>query len=157
AAGLDLWDYRRDWMRGTEAPGADRLPSSAWIVGLGNLGQAYLWTLGLLPYGEHAAELAMQDTDVLTLSNLSTSLLTYRDTMRRKKTRALADWADARGFRTAIVERPFAADFKIQPREPSVALVGVDNALARQSMEDVGFARVVEAGLGRGPQDFLGI
>jgi hypothetical protein len=36
-------------------------------------------------------------------------------------------------------------------------LIGVDNALARQAVEDVGFGRVIEAGLGRGPQDFLGI
>jgi hypothetical protein len=38
-----------------------------------------------------------------------------------------------------------------------VAFIGVDNALARQSIEDVGFARIIEAGLGRGAQDFLGI
>jgi hypothetical protein len=45
----------------------------------------------------------------------------------------------------------------VGPREPSVALIGVDNELARQAVEDVGFGRVIEAGLGRGPQDFLGI
>lgn len=92
-------------MRGTQAPAADRLPSSAWLVGIGNLGQAYLWTLGLLPYGEGAAELVLQDMDILAPSNLSTSLLTFRDMMRKKKTRALADWAEARGFKTTIVER----------------------------------------------------
>ena len=124
---------------------------------MGNLGQAYLWTLGLLPYGEEAAHLVLQDIDVLAPSNLSTSLLTFRAMMRRKKTRALAEWADARGFRTSIVERAFAADFRVDGREPAVALIGVDNALARRSVEDVGFARVIEAGLGRGPQDFLGI
>ena len=157
SAGLDLWDFRRDWMRGAEAPAVDRLPSSAWLIGMGNLGQAYLWTLGLLPYGEGAAELVLQDMDILAPSNLSTSLLTFSDMMRKKKTRALADWADARGFKTTIIERAFTADFKVGGREPSVALVGVDNALARQAVEDVGFARVIEAGLGRGPQDFLGI
>lgn len=99
----------------------------------------------------------MQDTDVLAPSNISTSLLTFRNMMRRKKTRALADWAESRGFATALVERPFTADFHVGGREPPVALVGVDNVLARQSVEDVGFARVIEAGLGRGPQDYLGI
>ena len=157
SAGLDLWDFRRDWMRGAGAPAADRLPSSAWLVGMGNLGQAYLWTLGLLPYGEAAAELVLQDMDIIAPSNLSTSLLTFREMMRKKKTRVLADWADARGFKTTIVERAFGADFRVGGREPPVVLVGVDNALARQSVEDVGFARVIEAGLGRGPQDFLGI
>lgn len=38
-----------------------------------------------------------------------------------------------------------------------MALIRVDNALARQAVEAVGFGRVIEAGLGRGPQDFLGI
>lgn len=64
---------------------------------------------------------------------------------------------EARGFKTALIERPFAADFKVDPREPPVALIGVDNALARQAVEAVGFERIIEAGLGRGPQDFLGI
>jgi hypothetical protein len=157
AVGLDLWDLNRDWLRGESAPAADRLPSSAWLVGMGNLGQAYLWTLGLLPYGAEGVDLVLQDTDVLAPSNLSTSLLTTREVMGRRKTRAMAEWAEVRGFKTAVVERAFAADFRIGEREPAVALIGVDNALARQSIEDVGFARVIEAGLGRGPQDFLGI
>jgi hypothetical protein len=157
AIGLDLWDLHRDWLRGGSAPSPEHLPSEIWIVGMGNLGQAYLWTLGLLPYGRNAARLILQDTDVVALSNLSTSMLTTRTMTGRKKTRAMAEWAEARGFETSIVERDFAPNFTIAQREPSVALIGVDNALARQAVEDVGFGRVIEAGLGRGPQDFLGI
>ena len=89
-------------------------------------------------------------------SNLSTSLLTTEQIMRRRKTRAMADWAEARGFRTAIVEREFKDDFHVGDLEPAFALIGVDNALARQSIERVGFSRVIEAGLGKGPQEFLG-
>jgi ThiF family len=155
--GLDLWDLHRDWLRVESAPSPERLPSEIWIVGMGNLGQAYLWTLGLLPYGRNTARLVLQDTDVVALSNLSTSMLTTRTMIGRKKTRAMAEWAEARGFETSIVERDFAPNFAIAQREPSVALIGVDNALARQAVEDVGFGRVIEAGLGRGPQDFLGI
>lgn len=155
--GLDLWDLHRDWLRGGSAPSPEHLPSEIWIVGMGNLGQAYLWTLGLLPYGRNAARLILQDRDVVALSNLSTSMLTTRAMMGRRKTRAMAEWAEARGFETSIVERDFASNFKIDRREPSVALIGVDNALARQAVEDVGFERVIEAGLGRGPEDFLGI
>ncbi len=157
AVGLDLWEPDRDWRRGETARVLDRLPSSAWLVGLGNLGQAYLWTLGLLPYGSEAAELVLQDVDVLAPSNLSTSLLTTPERLGDQKTRAMADWAETRGFKTAIVERSFSADFRVGLREPAVALIGVDNALGRQAVEDVGFERVIEAGLGRGPQDFLGI
>jgi hypothetical protein len=83
--------------------------------------------------------------------------LTTAARLGQRKTRAMAAWADERGFRTAIVERNFAADFHVGGREPPVAFIGVDNALARQAIEDVGFERIIEAGLGRGPQDFLGI
>jgi hypothetical protein len=154
--GLDLWAPHRDWLQCGETPVLDRLPAAAWLVGLGNLGQAYLWTLALLPYGSEAAELVLQDMDVLAPSNLSTSILTSAAQLGQRKTRAMAAWAETRGFRTTIIERTFAANFRIGSREPPVALIGVDNALARRSIEDVGFERVIEAGLGQGPQDFLG-
>jgi hypothetical protein len=157
AMGLNLWHPEQDWHSGEKGPALERLPSAAWLVGLGNLGQAYLWTLGLLPYGGTAADLVLQDLDMLARSNLSTSLLTTPGFLGRRKTRAMAEWAEARGFRTAIVERSFEPVFRVGPREPGVALIGVDNALARQAVEDVGFERVIEAGLGRGAQDFLGI
>lgn len=157
ATGVDLWQPGRDWRAGEAGPVLSRLPAAAWIVGLGNLGQAYLWTLGLLPYGADAPELVLQDFDVLAPSNLSTSLLTNEADIGRRKTRAMAMWAEARGFRAAIVERRFAGNFRVDDREPVVALIGVDNALARRRIEDVGFGHVIEAGLGRGPNDFLGI
>ena len=155
--GMNLWRPEQDWLSGEKGIELERLPSSVWLVGLGNLGQAYLWTLGLLPYGNESAKFVLQDLDVLTPSNMSTSLLTIPSVLGQRKTRAMAGWAEGRGFRTAVVERSFGPDFKIGPREPAVALVGVDNALARQAVEEVGFDRVIEAGLGRGPQDFLGI
>ena len=157
AVGVDLSRPERNWWKGGDAPPLERLPSAAWLVGLGNLGQAYLWTLGLLPYGSGDLNLTLQDTDVLAPSNLSTSILTRPALLGHRKSRVMAAWAELRGFKTSLVERTFAADFRISAREPSVALFGVDNALARQAAEEVGFARVIEAGLGGGTQDFLGI
>jgi hypothetical protein len=157
ATGLNLWRPEQDWLRGEDGPALTRLPSSAWLVGLGNLGQAYLWTLGLLPYGRDMLALVLHDFDVLATSNVSTSLLTEPSLVGRHKSRAMASWAEARGFRTSLIERRFANDFRVSPQESPVALIGVDNALARQAIEDVGFERVIEAGLGKGPQDFLGI
>jgi len=156
--GLSLWRPELDW-RGNDAVGPvlTRLPSAMWLIGLGNLGQAYLWTIGLLPYATPGdVQLVLQDFDVLADSNDSTSLLTHKRLIGAKKTRAMAQWADQRGFVTSIVERSFAADFRVGPGEPSVALCGVDNALARMALEDVGFRRVIEAGLGKGTRDFLG-
>jgi hypothetical protein len=134
----------------------ERLPTSAWLIGLGHLGQACLWTLGLLPYAApEDVQLVLQDYDALVEANDSTSLLTTDAMLGEKKTRAMARWCEARGFRTTLVERRFAADFRISPEEPSVAMCGVDNALARAALEDVGFGRVIEAGLGAGTQEYL--
>lgn len=158
AVGLSLWQPDVDWRKSEAAgPTIDRLPSALWLIGLGNLGQAYLWVLGLLPYSTPGdVSLVLQDFDGLAPSNESTSLLTRRELIGTKKTRAMAAWADSRGFKTAIVERPFTSDFRVAPDEPAVALCGVDNALARSAVEDVGFARVIEAGLGNGTSDYLG-
>ncbi|MCA1373575.1 MULTISPECIES: hypothetical protein [unclassified Bradyrhizobium] len=157
AVGLSLWRPEQGWLCGEDGPTLTHLPSSAWLVGLGNLGQAYLWTLGLLPYRRDALDLVLHDFDKLATSNISTSLLTTPGLVGQHKSRMMAGWAEARGFRTVLLERRFTNDFRVSAQEPSVALIGVDNALARQAIEDVGFERVIEAGLGKGPQDFLGI
>ena len=82
--GLSLWRPELSWRdRAASGPLIDRLPSALWLIGLGNLGQAYLWTLGMLPYaipGE--VQLVLQDHDFLALSNDSTSLLTCPRTDR---------------------------------------------------------------------------
>lgn len=158
STGLSLWRPELDWREANAAgPDIRRLPSELWLIGLGNLGQAYLWTLGLLPYADPSdLRLVLQDFDVLAESNDSTSMLTQQALIGNYKTRAMAQWAERRGFKTEIVERRFAADFRVGAHEPAVALCGVDNALARSALEDVGFGRIIEAGLGGGTSDFLG-
>ncbi len=157
--GLSLWqpDKAINWLDADElGPKLERLPANAWIIGLGHLGQAFLWTLGLLPYASpEEVNFVLQDFDELVEANDSTSLLTTRALLGAKKTRAMAAWCELRGFRTSIVERKFAGDFKVAADEPRVALCGVDNALARADLEDVGFDRVIEAGLGAGTQEYL--
>jgi len=156
--GMSLWqpDAGGDWLRPqSDGPTLHYLPSKLWLIGLGHLGQAYLWGLGLLPY-ERAASLALvlQDVDTISPSSESTSVLSDYGNLGARKTRAMATWAEARGFSASIVERLFAADFQRQADEPAIALCGVDNSLGRQALDQVGFDLVVEAGLGRGHQDF---
>lgn len=159
AVGLSLWQPEPDidWLAASEpGPLLEKLPANAWLIGLGHLGQAFLWTLGLLPYASpEAVNLVLQDFDELVEANASTSLLTTPANVGSKKTRAMALWCESRGFRTSIVERRFAADFQIGGDEPRVALCGVDNALARADLESVGFDRVIEAGLGAGTHEYL--
>ena len=103
--GLSLWqpDKTVNWLEAGElGPPLERLPASAWIIGLGHLGQAFLWTLGLLPYASPGeVSLVLQDFDELVEANDSTSLLTARVRfLGEKKTRAMAAWCESRGFRS---------------------------------------------------------
>jgi hypothetical protein len=157
SAGLSLWCPETSWLEVSQrGPQLEWLPAKLWLIGLGHLGQAYLWTLGFLPYDSpHEVSLVLQDFDTLALSNDSTSLLTDKGLIGRKKTRAMAEWCEQRGFQTCNFERRFAPNFRLDEEEPRVALCGVDNEAARACLEEVGFGRVIEAGLGLGTEEYL--
>jgi hypothetical protein len=157
SVGFSLWQpARKDWLAPDgDAPTLRYLPSNLWLIGLGHLGQAYLWALGLLPYPDPTgASLMLQDTDLITPSTWSTSILTDTAMAGALKTRAMASWAEQRGFGTRIHERMFDASFTRRDDEPAIALCGIDNALGRRTLDRVGFAFVVEVGLGRRHRDF---
>ena len=156
--GLSLWQPHADvdWLAGDSGePDLTYLPSKLWLIGLGHLGQAYLWGLGILPYRRpEDVSLVLQDIDIITPSTESTSVLTDAELVGQKKTRVMAMWADQRGFKTSIHERMFDANLRRQESEPGVALCGLDNAPDRRALDQVGFDMVVEAGLGSGHRDF---
>ncbi len=156
--GLSLWHVEPgcDWLTiDSDEPPLCFLPSRLWLIGLGHLGQAYLWALGLLPYPRPSGlDLILQDVDVVTPSTESTSILTDASLVGWKKTRAMAEWAERRGFSTMVHERVFDGSFTRQESEPPIALCGLDNAVGRRALDHVGFPFVVEAGLGRGYRDF---
>jgi hypothetical protein len=156
AAGLSLWCPGADWQADDPSePALAYLPSKLWLIGLGNLGQAFAWLLACLPYEDRArAQVLLHDFDRLAPSNDSTSLLSFLPDVGRRKTRVVADWLEKRGFDTFLEERRFGPWITRQADEPNVALCGVDNALARAALEKPGFDLVVEAGLGAGPQSF---
>lgn len=159
AVGLSLWQPDRIevwWEADPTEPRLAFLPASLWLIGLGHLGQAYLWVLALLPYAKpDELLLVLQDFDRLSQANTSTSVLTTSALVGEPKTRAVAAWADRQGFRSQILERKFAANFQVAEDDPAIALCGVDNAAARAALGDVGFRFVVNAGLGAGPVDFM--
>jgi hypothetical protein len=158
--GLSVWNPAAscDWLASGDEPPLTLLPTRLWLIGLGHLGQAYLWALGLLPFAQpKEVGLVLQDVDIITPSTESTSILTDASMVKRKKTRAMAAWAERRGFTTAIHERLFDASFRRQEDEPAVALCGLDNSVGRQALDQVGFDFVVEAGLGRGHRDFRAV
>jgi hypothetical protein len=157
SAGASLWRPGADWRTADESETVVAfLPNRLWLLGLGNLGQAYLWMLRGLPYPHgRELELVLQDFDVISTANESTSVLTEPAQVGLRKTRAIAQWAEQVGFKTTIVERRFGPSTKRDANEPGIALCGFDNALARAALEDAGFELVVEAGLGAGPNAFM--
>jgi len=158
SVGLSLWQPQAevDWLLSDEnEPELRYLPSRAWLIGLGHLGQAYLWGFGLMPYADpKEVHLVLQDIDTITPSTESTSILSDQSNLGMKKTRAMALWAERHGFQCSILERLFDGNFLRQGGEPALAFCGLDNALGRRALDQVGFDLVIEAGLGRGHRDF---
>lgn len=125
------------------------LPAAYWMLGLGNLGQAALWTIGLLPYVDPGmVSLFLQDADKSELGNVAIQLLTGPGWIGRRKARNAATWAEARGFGTTVIESRFVDGTKRSADEPGLALVGVDNLAARRAAAGSNFDLVVDAGLG---------
>ena len=134
------------------------LPKWLWLIGLGHLGQAYAWALGLLPYGDHSAvDLVLQDCDSIVEANKSTGMLSESSSVGQRKTRVVAARLEALGFNTAITERSFDGATRRSVDEPGVALVGVDDIAPRRALEEAGFDLIVDAGLGGGSQNYLDI
>lgn len=157
--GLSLWrpGATADWVSpSSDGPDLVALPDHLWVLGLGHLGQAFLWTLMLCPFAEPAkVRLTLQDMDLVTASTDSTSILTQPWMVGRRKTRAVAAILERRGFSTTLVERPFDGRFEHDvSNDPAVLVCGVDNALARSRLEHPGFPFVVEAGIGHRASDF---
>ncbi|MET3304414.1 ubiquitin-activating E1 family protein [Bradyrhizobium diazoefficiens] len=156
AAGISLWNPGADWLApDLSEPALSYLPASLWLIGLGNLGQAFAWLLACLPYADRSkVGLTLQDYDRIADSNDSTSLLSSVPLVGVKKTRAAARWLEAAGFNTSLEERRFGPWTLRGPHDPAVAFCGVDNAPTRADLGSAKFELVVEAGLGAGPGGF---
>jgi hypothetical protein len=158
STGISLWRPEGDWMDPTAVgPVVAKLPAKMWLLGLGHLGQAYAWTLALLPYARRGdVNLFLLDFDDVVPGNESTGLLVTKELAGRRKTRVVADWLDHRGFHTSIVERRFTGPMAVTDPEPQLALIGFDNGPSRAALDHV-FKRVIDCGLGAGVQDYMGI
>jgi len=131
------------------------LPDSVWIVGLGNLGQAFLWVLSSLPYRDvRSVSLILQDQDRVREENWATSILVRDEVYGDLKTRIGEDWARRRGFAVRRIDRYLTKEDRIREGDPRFALSGTDTGEARQRLADTGFACVVDAGLGRTARNY---
>jgi hypothetical protein len=148
--GISLWRPDLQWTAAeAEGPELEFLPKKLWILGLGHLGQAYLWNLGLLPYSTpDEAHFLLQDFDRAVKGNYASGLLCEEHNVGRQKARICADWLEQRGFQTTITERAFDSLTKRTGEEPFVACCGFDSPEPRRILEGAGFDLVVECALG---------
>jgi hypothetical protein len=155
--GLSLWRPDRSWLDpDAQGPDASYAPDSWWLIGLGQLGQAYAWTISLLPYAKpDVVSFVLQDFDRITEANRSTGLLTREGNVGERKTRLVAAQLDHLGHQTAIVERRFTGPLIIVDDEPKLVLFGVDRPEPRHAISQAGADLVIDIGLGGGARDFL--
>lgn len=150
---IDLWPTDH----GEEAPSFSEifLPGALWLVGLGNLGQAFLWALAALPYANASeVSLILQDRDNVSEENWATSVLVQNEAYGELKTRVGENWARAKGFDVRRVDRRLLATDRLEDEDPRIALSGVDKIAARRAISEIGFDCVVDAGLGGSAADF---
>lgn len=131
------------------------LPGAVWIVGLGNLGQAFTWALSSLPYSEpRDVALILHDFDLVSDENWGTSVLVGDGEYGGLKTKLVEKWVDRKGFAVRRVDRRLLPTDRIDEDEPRLAFSGLDKNVARRSLASVGFEFIVDAGLGRTAADF---
>ena len=160
--GISLWRPDQDWRSAPPGPKLEYLPAALWLLGLGHLGQAYAWTLGMLPYANPGeVEIGLLDFDTVVKGNTATQLLVRPSDIGLRKARVAAAALEDIGLNTRIVERAFDANFRPESHpvptrnEPRTALAGFDDVTPRRRLDSAGFDRVVDAGLGAGPHEYL--
>ncbi len=131
------------------------LPSELWVLGLGHLGNAYLWSLGMLPYPDFTdLRVFLNDFDKVESENVETGLLFAAPDVGALKTRTCARWLERLGVEARLIERHFDDSFRCRPDEPAVALCGFDSNPVRRSLSTAGFRWLFESGLGGTPGNF---
>lgn len=157
--GMSLWRPDLGWRdEAAVGPPLEYLPEKLWLLGLGHLGQAFGWSIGWLPLERPDALLVgLVDPQTVVPANFDTGLLTTPADRSRPKARVVAAALESLGVRTRVVERRFDEQFRPAGDEPTIAFAGFDDPAPRRLLDDAGFARSVDVGLGQGPQYLDGL
>jgi hypothetical protein len=154
---VSLWE---PWAEAnSEAVGPMRFtaPDFIWLVGLGHLGQSFVWNLLMLPYLSEQRRVVLQDDQRIGAENEATSLLVTEKTIGERKVRIASDWLEAGGWETILIERRHHGDITPLPEDPPFLLCGLDELPPRRILAGTGFDYMIDAGIGHGPTDFEGI
>lgn len=138
--GISLWNLNSgdDWAKmDNDGPTKIYLPRNLWILGLGHLGQAYIWSMGLMGVkSPDSITFLLQDYQTIDKENIGPQVLSSSKYFGYPKTRPCISYLEDFGFKTRIVEKPFqkedlenewVQDFKF-------LLNGVDNIPTRKAI-----------------------
>ena len=138
-------------------PSSGQGPQSVWLVGLGHLGQAFLWTAALAGHTHLWHSFKLTDYDIVSWSSLSTCLLVQPKDVGRTKVDVVAERLEALG---ATVQRDYSRlsldDGPVRSNEDLV-VVAVDNVALRRTLDRMQAERVLEGGIGDGADAFTRI
>lgn len=126
----------------------------AWLIGLGHLGQAYLWTMALQALPSERLLLKLTDYDEVTLSSLSTCLLVDMADIGRSKVDAVAEKLEQIGFGVVRDTAKVVLDTGTVVSDYPMVLVAVDNIGLRRGLDRLHASRIFECGIGEGTEGF---
>jgi len=159
SVGMSLWRPDLPWRdEGARGPRLALLPEKSWLLGLGHLGQAFAWSIGWLPFERPDAVLVgLIDPQRIVPANVDTGLLTASVDAGQPKARIVAAALASLRIQSRVVERRFDERFRPVGDEPILAFAGFDNPTPRRLLEDIGFVRSIDVGLGSGRQYLDGL
>lgn len=150
---ISLWEPHRQAAPERRGPRHCTMPNRLWLVGLGHLGQAFVWGLLSLPLvGERYA--VLQDDQWIGVENATTSMLVRAGDIGQRKVRLVARWLDHAGWTSELIERRHHGDIRRTAQDPPILLSGLDDLRPRRALAAHGFDYMVDAGIGRGARDF---
>ncbi|MEQ8552320.1 MAG: ThiF family adenylyltransferase [Cyclobacteriaceae bacterium] len=160
-AGISLWDYTytKEW-HNTIHEGSEHLERTIyefWFVGLGHLGQAYLWLLSFLPFeNAHLIKILLQDHDMIDGSNWGSQLLVSSDQADCSKARICATFLESIGFTTRVIEKPLEKlDQEMESLKDFKYLInGLDNVATRRILKPERFKLILD-GATNGAEHFF--
>ncbi|MBK6008671.1 ThiF family adenylyltransferase [Ramlibacter ginsenosidimutans] len=148
---VDMWNIHSG-QAGGAGPEIVYLPKNLLLVGLGHLGQGFLWNLMQLP--GTGDTLALQDYQRAGMENLGTGVLTRGSDLGRRKTRVALQLPELLGWQVAMLDMPFDEGMHHLRETVSVVVSGLDSVLPRQWIREAGYQYMLDIGVGHGAVDF---
>lgn len=130
---------------------------TVWLIGLGHLGQAFLWTAALAGDDRLPRAVRLSDYDTVSWSSLSTGLMVRTKDVGRKKVDVVAEQLEALHTQVERDYERLDLDAEVARSTHDLAVVAVDNIALRRSLDRLHANRVLEAGIGDGADAFTRI